>query len=116
MELEVLKQKNIDLLNRQRVTGFVHFDGATPCRMDITKALAKKISAKEDTVVVRHIYQRFGENKAKVIAHVYDDTAVMQSVEPAHLLKKHGIEKKEKKEEIEKTEQSKDVISDEKSG
>jgi small subunit ribosomal protein S24e len=98
MEIEILKQKKLPLLSRERVTGFAHFEGATPSRLKIRQALAKKINKKEDGVVVRHLYQRFGENKAKIIAHVYNDTAMMQQLEPATLLKKHVAKVEEKKE------------------
>lgn len=101
MEVQISKQGKMPLLSRERVTGFVHFEDKTPSRMDIKKALAHKIKAKEDMVVVRHIYQRFGEHKAKVIAHIYEDEKLMQQLEPANLLKKHSPAPKaeEKKEE-----------------
>lgn len=95
MEIDVKKQGKMPLLSRERVTGFVHFEDKTPSRMDIKKALAQKIKAKEEHVVVRHIYQRFGEHKAKVIAHIYEDEKIMQQLEPANLLKKHSAAAKE---------------------
>jgi ribosomal protein S24E len=97
MEVDTLKQKKHPLLGRDRVSGFIHFKGTTPSRLDIRKAVAQKTKSKEEKIIVRHIYQRFGENKAKVIAHIYDDDVMMQQLEPAGLLKKHAA--KEKKEE-----------------
>ena len=73
IDIEITKQAKVLLLSRERITGFVHFEDKTPSRLEIKKALAQKIKAKEDSVVVRHIYQRFGEHKAKIIAHIYDD-------------------------------------------
>ncbi len=97
MNIEIQKQKSTQLLSRERVTCFVHFDGGpTPNRLAIRKAIAKQISKKEDSIIVRHVYQRFGESKAKVIAHVYEDIAVMQQLEPGNLLKKHQKEEKKK--------------------
>ena len=34
----------------------------------------KKLKAKEDNIVVRHIYSKFGQPDAKAILHVYKDT------------------------------------------
>ncbi|PIN80238.1 hypothetical protein COV16_01205 [Candidatus Woesearchaeota archaeon CG10_big_fil_rev_8_21_14_0_10_34_8] len=102
MDVEVVKQKKLPLLNRERVTGFVHFDSATPSRLDIKKAVAKKINAKEDFTVIRHVYQRFGERKAKIIAHIYEDASMMKKLEPENLMKKH-TKKEEKKEEAKET-------------
>lgn len=98
------------LLSRERVTGFVHFEDKTPSRMDVKKALAHKIKAKEDMVVVRHIYQRFGEHKAKVIAHIYEDEKLMRQLEPANLLKKHSAAAKEG-EAAAKTEEKKEAAA-----
>lgn len=96
MELEIIKQKKLPLLSRERVTAYAHFTGATPSRKELTEGLAKKVKTKEEHIIVRHIYQRFGHNKAKVIAHVYDDEKMLKALEPMNLLKKHGlVEQKE---------------------
>ncbi|MEK6868089.1 MAG: hypothetical protein AABX98_04665 [Nanoarchaeota archaeon] len=91
MDFEVSKQSKVPLLSRERVTGFVHFQGVTPSRLDVKKALAGKIKTKEEHVVVRHIYQKYGAQRAKVIAHVYQDEAMMKRLEAAGLLKKNGF-------------------------
>ncbi len=91
MEIEVQKQAKVPLLSRERVTGYAHFENVTPSRLDIKKALAAKIKAAEDCVVVRHVYQKYGARKAKIIAHVYADQAVMKELEPQKLLEKNGL-------------------------
>jgi ribosomal protein S24E len=107
MEVDTLKQKKYPLLGRERVTGFIHFTSETPSRLAVRKAIAQKTKNKEEKIVVRHIYQRFGENKAKVIAHVYDDEKMMKQLEPEVLLKKHRAkEKNEEPEAEEKTAQT----------
>lgn len=91
MDIEVQKQTKVPLLSRERVTGYAHFDAVTPSRTDIKKALASKIKAAEDKVVIRHIYQKYGARKAKVIAHVYSDEKSMKALEPQKLLEKNGL-------------------------
>ncbi len=93
MSVEIKKQTKIPLLNRERVTGSVFFEEVTPSRLDVKKEIAKKINAKEDSVVVRHIYGRYGMKKAKIIAHVYTDQQSMKKFESHNLLVKNGLEK-----------------------
>ncbi len=104
MDLEIIKQKKLPLLSRERVTAYAYFTGATPSRQELMVSLAKKVKATENHIIIRHIYQRFGHNKAKIIAHVYADETIMKMLEPINLLKKHGLI--EEKEEV-KTEESK---------
>jgi ribosomal protein S24E len=105
MDLEIIKQKKLPLLSRERITAYAHFTGATPSRQGLMAGLAKKVKAKENHIIIRHIYQRFGHNKAKIIAHVYADETMMKTLEPTNLLKKHGLV--EQKEEAKETEEKK---------
>lgn len=91
MSVEVKKQTKVPLLNRERVTGDVYFEEVTPSRLDVKKEIAKKTNTAENTVVVRHIYGKYGMRKAKVIAHVYQDEASMKRFEPHNLLVKNGL-------------------------
>ncbi|MBI5073323.1 hypothetical protein HZA99_05900 [Candidatus Woesearchaeota archaeon] len=91
MDIEVKKQNKMPLLSRERVTGYVHFDGVTPSLVEVRKALAHKIKATEDNVVVRHLYGRYGMRRAKMIAHIYHDQAVLKHLEGTNLLKKNGF-------------------------
>lgn len=91
MSIEVKKQNKLPLLNRERVTGYVHYEGVTPSRADIKKELAKKISAKEENIVVRHVYGKYGTQRSKLIAHIYTDEASMKKYESHNLLVKNGL-------------------------
>lgn len=91
MDVEVKKQNKMPLLSRERVTGYVHFEGVTPSLVEVRKVLAQKIKAKEEQVVVRHLYGRYGMRRAKIIAHVYHDDAVLKHLESTNLLKKNGF-------------------------
>lgn len=72
MEIEIQKQTDVPLLNRQRVSVMVTYDGgATPSNLQFKDLIAAKMKLNKDLVAIRHVYQRFGFPKAKVIAHIY---------------------------------------------
>lgn len=94
MELNIEKEKETPLLSRRRISATLTFDRETPSRAKVQEALAKKLNEKPETVAIRHVYQRFGNRTAKVIAHVYQDEATLKTLETKKG-KKEGAEKKE---------------------
>ena len=105
MELQIKKQRETPLLSRNRVTLMMEYEGATPSRLEFRKMVSKQLKAPEDLVIIKHIYTRFGQSKAKVIAHVYNDKKDMEKIEEEYLLKKHQKEKAEGAKEEAKAEQ-----------
>ncbi|PLW79653.1 hypothetical protein C0585_06690 [Candidatus Woesearchaeota archaeon] len=100
MELNILKEKEIPLLERKRVTATIASqEGKTPSRVDVIKAVAKKLKTKEENIVVRHIYSKFGSGIAKAIMHVYNDAKTKVKFERKGLLEKHVIPVEAPKEE-----------------
>jgi len=93
--MEIIKEKEMKLLSRKRVSLMMNTKG-TPARHEILKEVAKTCGAKEDQVVIKHIYSQFGKPVSKVIAHIYDDKDKVKIFEHQNLLKKH--EKKVKAE------------------
>jgi len=89
MKLEITKEKETPLLSRKRITIMVEFEGSTPSRKDIVKAVAKKLDVSDKLIVTKHIYQRFGVGLIKVISHVYETESDKNKVEREYLLKKH---------------------------
>ena len=72
MEVEIQKQTEVPLLNRQRVSIMVTYDGgATPSILQFKDIVSSKLKVNKELVAIRHVYQRYGFPKAKVIAHVY---------------------------------------------
>ena len=78
--------------------------GATPSRQELIKEVAKQFNAKEDLIVIKHIYSQFGENKTKVIVHIYSDKNKMKMFEHKNLLKKHEKKQSPKPEKAEQKE------------
>jgi len=95
MELEIQKQKAVPLLNRQRVSVMVSYDGgATPSVMQLKDLIASKMKVNKDFVAIRHVYQSYGRTTAKVIAHIYQNRE--------DLLRLEKLRKAERKAEGEK--------------
>ncbi len=92
MKLTILEEKEAPLLLRKRISFEVDNENQkTPSEIDIKKVIADKMKVNEETVAIRHIYQKYGVCKTKVIAHVYKNADELKKVEM--------INKKQKKEE-----------------
>ncbi len=82
MELKISHQKENALLQRNEVTASVSFDKATPSNAEVAKALAAKLSATEDVIVVKKIDGGFGSTNATVTAYVYATKEQKAKIEP----------------------------------
>jgi len=103
--MNILKEKETPLLSRKRITLEIDYDGSTPSSEQIVSELSKKASVEEKLVELRHIYNKFGKSKAKVIAHVYNDANAMSKII------KLG---KKAKEKLAKTEEDKKKVEESK--
>ncbi len=83
MNLKLIKEKDVPLLARKRLSFEIEYPGdKTPSRDDIKKTIASTQKVKEDLVAIRHIYPRFGRCNAKIIAHVYNNAEDVKKYEP----------------------------------
>ncbi len=99
--MEVIKEKDMKLLSRKRVTLIRDNKGATPSRQQLISEVASQFKVKEELVIIKHVYSQFGENKTKLIVHIYNDKDKMKLFEHANLLKKHEKKAEPKKEAAE---------------
>jgi len=100
MKLDIIKETEIPLFKRKRVSCMVDFAGATPSNEKLRESLATKMKVNKNQVAVRHIYQRFGLPRAKIIAHVYKDFETLKKVEKlSEKTLANYIEKKEEAKE-----------------
>ncbi len=96
MKLNLIDEKAAPLLSRKRLKFEIDYSGGkTPSRADVRKMIAAAQKVKEDLVVIRHIYPKFGKSLAKVIVHLYDTVEDLKKYEV--VIK--DIKEKEKKEE-----------------
>jgi len=98
MDITINKEREMPLLSRKRYTMELGFKGSTPSRKQIRDALATKVKADPELVIVKHVYNKFGSEKAKVIANVYSNKDDMKKYEDKKLLEKHSEKKEEKAE------------------
>ncbi|MFH1064662.1 MAG: hypothetical protein V1729_06270 [Candidatus Woesearchaeota archaeon] len=98
MDLEILKERDMPLMSRKRYTLNATFKGATPTRLAIRDALSKKVKSEPELTVVKHIYNSYGTEKAKIIAHAYSKKEDLLRYENKELLDKHASKKEEKAE------------------
>lgn len=116
MELKIIKERDTPLLSRKRATLEVVFKGATPTRAEIREAIAAKLKADKELTVVKHIYTRYGVEKAKVIAHIYSSKDDMKRFEEKGTLKKHEKKEEAEKEEAGAKKEESDAKAEEKPG
>ena len=77
-----LKEENVDLLQRKRITYILeHEKKPTPSHQEIIKDVAKDLNVNEELIKIRHIYSHFGVEKAKIIAHVYENKEAFKKFE-----------------------------------
>lgn len=90
----MLKERDSPLLNRKRVSFMVEYEGkCTPNILEFKDAIASKLKVNKDLVSVRHVYQRFGYSKAKVIAHIYQTRKELMRLEKFKKAEKKAEEK-----------------------
>ncbi len=83
MSLTILKQSEMPLLKRRRVTfEYAHQGEATPKKAMIKEEVAKALKAAPELLNVRHIYTHYGNNVSKIIVHVYEDVKHLALLEP----------------------------------
>jgi small subunit ribosomal protein S24e len=88
MELRITQQKENALLHRKEIMASVTFDKATPSNVEVSKALATKLSVSEDSLIVKHITGGFGKLTAVVTAYVYESKEQKAKIEPKVKAKK----------------------------
>lgn len=99
MDLEIIKEKELPMLSRKRVSLWISQKGPTPSRLELISSIAKKFNTKPEHVVIKHIYSQFGDTKSKIIAHLYADDKKRDLFEHKSLLDKHIKEKEPAKAE-----------------
>lgn len=88
-------QSNKVLLPRKEVRVVVAYDGAVPNRKQLKKAVSDKLKAKEELVIVRHVYVRYGSKEADVVAFVYENEDALKSLEYEKMIQKNSDKKPE---------------------
>src|SRR3990167_7439527 len=72
MEIEIQKQIEVPLLNRQRVSVMVTYDGgATPSILQFKDIIASQFKIQKDLIYIRHVDSTYGFVTANILVHIY---------------------------------------------
>ena len=82
MEINIKSKKDESLLSRTIIEATAEFEKATPSYPEVTALLATQLKLDEKLIAIRHIYNLFGNKRAKVIAYVYSDETKKTFIEP----------------------------------
>lgn len=90
MQIEIEGRHKNNLLHREEI----HFEilgvEKTPSRAEIRAALAGKLGASEELVMIDEIDHEFGSNHIVGFAKKYDSVEELKKIEPMHMRKRHG--------------------------
>ena len=92
MELNIVKEVDMPLLSRKRISLEFTSDKETPSRKSLITKIAEKTKAKPELVIVKHIYTKYGSRNSKAIVHVYNNKKDMENIEEKYLVKKNSLE------------------------
>jgi len=82
MQFNVIDKKEEPLLSRTMLKAAIEFEKATPSYQEVTSLVATHLKTDEKLIAIRHIYNKFGDKKAELIAYIYNDEAKKQLIEP----------------------------------
>jgi|SRR3989344_4389551 len=100
--MKIIKQEEHKLLDRKRITAeVIHDKNKTPSKQEIIKELSQDLKVNPELINLRHIYTHFGATKSKVIANVYNNLAMLKSLE--EFRKKKKVRKQVKQENAKET-------------
>ncbi len=119
MDITIDNQQENKLLERTEITATMFFEGKTPARKDVQKAIATQTKTKESLIIIKKIDTHFGNSKAIITAYLYHNENVMLTIERKNLIEKHSGHAEEKKEkgaeETVEKEAEKEKVTDAKS-
>src|SRR3989338_4186425 len=81
MNLEITEKSKNPLLGRTLLQATISFENKTPSNTDVAKQIAQTLNTKEELVVMRNIYTKYGEHTASVKAYVYDTAEALKRAE-----------------------------------
>ena len=101
-KFELLSEKKNPLLKRKELEfDFDHSLEGTPKSLDLRKKIAAKLTEDISKVYIKQMIGQAGQNKTRLIVHVYDDPKIALKIEPEYIIKRNEI--KEEKEDTEKS-------------
>ena len=81
MECVIRTKNDNKLIGRSEMHAEFVYSGSTPSNDVVRKELARALKIDEALIVVKHIYSKFGKQKAEVVAFVYPDKKALEQFE-----------------------------------
>ncbi|MBD3209824.1 hypothetical protein GF318_00395 [Candidatus Micrarchaeota archaeon] len=113
MNVEIISKTENEVLERKEVNAEVGFTGPTPSRKELRDAVAGKIGANPELVILRDVRNAFGKQAVKIVAHAYSDMEKLRATEPEYMMKRYKVGEEAKPEE-KKEEKKKEAKAEEK--
>ena len=98
MKTELTATKANPLFSRREVT-FEIIEPSTPTRSEARRELAVLLKTELDNIFIRRMETKTGTRRTVGLAHVYDDPAKAQKVEPDHIIQRNRPPEKPAQEE-----------------
>jgi small subunit ribosomal protein S24e len=95
MNLDIVNEKENNLLHRTEINARITFEKETPSRAEIVKLISAKKNVPENLVVVTNIRQEYGLRVAHADVRIYDSESAMKQIEKEYMIKRHQPPKKE---------------------
>jgi ribosomal protein S24E len=105
MEVEILSNKNNQMLRRKEVTFRIEHaqPGSTPSRIEVRKAVASTLKLEDSLVFLKRFETKTGTRVAFGEANVYENLEQAKLVEPDHIMKRSMPPEKKTEEEKKET-------------
>lgn len=99
MDISIIAKNENKLLERIEVDFSLVYDGRSPTRDEIRKAVTEKVGADEKLLVLDHFKQSAGKASGVGYAKIYKTKEAMEKIERKHILNRNFKKKEEKKKE-----------------
>lgn len=99
MEMTITKKEYNPLFSREKIEAVIIFE-TTPSYSEVKEEMAKQLGKDKELVVVKNVYQKYGQHKSNVNALIYSSKEAMDKFESVKKGKKE--EKAEEKKEEDK--------------
>jgi len=98
--MKIIKQEEYPLLMRKQIEfEFDHKNNKTISKEEALKEVSSSLKIAPELIKIKVINTKYGSNKSKIIANVYDNTDKLKSIEE---FRKKPKQKKEKKAQVKK--------------
>ena len=101
--MKIIRETENKLLDRKTIVASTD-SGSTITRKDAKIQLAKKIGVSEDLIIIKDIYNKYGDSESIIEAKVYNSKESLEKYARPHLIKRNTFQEESSEEETTKAE------------